>query len=114
MMRRATVSESPTIEHKTPAFIAKTAEAEKPATKRRATWLHRDPSTASASSETWEVVKPAETTTTSSTSFWKLNLASSSASTPAAAPTSNVPASSATVPTPAAPSGEGVFSSPSS
>lgn len=104
MTRRATVSESPTIEHKTPAFVKAAAETEKPVTKRRATWLHRDASTASAPPETWEVVKP-ETTTTSSSSFWKLNLASSSTSTPAP-PAPNVHASSVVVPTPAAPSGE--------
>jgi hypothetical protein len=102
--RRATVSESPTVEKKTPAVLANVA-TEKPEPKRRATWLHRDPSTASTSSETWEVVKPEPTTTSSS--FWKLNLASSSASTPAPA-ASNVPASSALVP--AAPSGEGASS----
>jgi hypothetical protein len=82
--------------------LVKAAETEKPANKRRATWLHRDPSNASTSSETWEVVKPETTgTTSSSSSFWKLNLASSS---PPAPTTSNVPASSAVVTTTAAPS----------
>lgn len=92
--RRATVSESPTIE-KSPAVPEK---AEKPATKRRATWLTRDPSTASTSSEAaWEVVKAEPTTSASSSSFWKLHLAS-----PPAPTASTVSA----VPTPAAPSGE--------
>jgi len=110
--RRATVSESPTIEQK---FFptAEKVETDKPATKRRATWLHRDPSTASTSSESnWEVVKTEPTTSSSSSSFWKLHLASSSANTPA--PTaSNVPVSAAIVSTPAAPSGEGASSCPS-
>ncbi|KAH9001913.1 hypothetical protein EDB86DRAFT_2801287 [Lactarius hatsudake] len=80
------------------------AETEKPLAKRRATWLHRDPSTASTESA-WEVVKPEPTTSTSS-SFWKLHLASSSpANTPAPA-ASSVPTSSTVVSTTAAPSGE--------
>ncbi|KAH8986595.1 hypothetical protein EDB92DRAFT_1936180 [Lactarius akahatsu] len=100
--RRATVSESPTIEHK--SFpVPEKAETDKPLAKRRATWLHRDPSTASTESA-WEVVKPEPTTSTSS-SFWKLHLASSSTNTPAPA-ASSVPTSSTVVSTTAAPSGE--------
>ncbi|KAH9068098.1 hypothetical protein EDB83DRAFT_683482 [Lactarius deliciosus] len=103
MTRRATVSESPTIEHK--SFpVPEKAETEKLPTKRRATWLHRDPSTASTESA-WEVVKPEPTTSTSS-SFWKLHLASSSSTNTPAPAASNVPTPSTVVSTTAAPSGE--------
>ncbi|KAI0298975.1 hypothetical protein B0F90DRAFT_1668804 [Multifurca ochricompacta] len=92
--RRATFSESPTTEK--PIVAEKAVVVEKPVAKRRATWLTRSPSNASTPSATTpengkEIVKVEPTTTTSS--FWKLNLASSSTNTPTST-VANAPATS--------------------
>ena len=106
-IRRATVGESKaTTDKPLPEKKAAEAEAEKPAPKRRATWLTRSPSIASMTSVTpqessKEVVKAEPT---SSSGFWKLNLPSSS--NPAAAPPTNT---TAVVPVSAAAQGEGVY-----
>ncbi|KAI0270697.1 hypothetical protein BC834DRAFT_922568 [Gloeopeniophorella convolvens] len=99
-IRRATVSESPTSE-KPP----QKPESEKPAPKRRTTWLTRSPSmSADAPAETSkEIVKADAASSSSTSSFWKLHHSSAS-STPAAT-TASTPTSSL-VPTPAQTPGE--------
>lgn len=113
LMRRATVGESSPTTDKPQLEKSKTeAETDKPAPKRRGSWLVRSPSNASMSSATpaensKEVVK-AELA--SSSGFWKLPFPSSSLNPTTAPPnTSPTPATTTTavVPASAAPQGEG-------
>ena len=112
-MRRATVGE------RSPATHPEKTESEKPAPKRRTTWLTRSPSNASlVTSESSKEVVQAEPA--SSSSFWKLPQfpsSSSSSSNTTPAPTNTTANANANanatitttsvVPVPAAPEGEG-------